>query len=84
MGKKASGTEDPQGTESPAPPQDLDEKLIFDGYAFAVNAISTLVRTGIFFSLCDKNFLQSILFPLIEMEDLCNSSYTALHNVINR
>ncbi|KAK3767112.1 hypothetical protein RRG08_017986 [Elysia crispata] len=37
--------EEPQGAESPAPPQDLDEKLIYDGYTFAVNAISSLIQT---------------------------------------
>ncbi|GFR65233.1 sperm flagellar 2, partial [Elysia marginata] len=45
VGKKASGIEEPQGAESPAPPQDLDEKLIYDGYSFAVNAISNLIQS---------------------------------------
>ena len=29
--------------ESPAPPTDMDEKLVFDGYMYAVNAITTMV-----------------------------------------
>ena len=39
-GKKVDET---PGIESPAPPQDLDEKLIFDGYTFAVSSITTMV-----------------------------------------
>ncbi|GFO03102.1 sperm flagellar protein 2, partial [Plakobranchus ocellatus] len=38
-------SEEIPGAESPAPPQDLDEKLIYDGYTFAVNAISVLIQT---------------------------------------
>lgn len=42
--KKGAAADDAPGAESPAPPQDLDEKLLYDGYTFAVNAISQMVR----------------------------------------
>ncbi|XP_005100478.1 sperm flagellar protein 2 isoform X2 [Aplysia californica] len=43
-GAKKGGTEEVPGAESPAPPQDLDEKLIFDGFTFAINAISQMIQ----------------------------------------
>ena len=41
--KKAGKKDEGGGSESPAPPVDLDEKLIFDGYQCGVNALATIV-----------------------------------------
>jgi hypothetical protein len=42
---KKGGVEEPavMGVDSPMPPADPDEKLIFDAHLFAVNAVGTLV-----------------------------------------
>ncbi|XP_062579929.1 sperm flagellar protein 2-like isoform X2 [Saccostrea cucullata] len=42
---KKPGKKDDGGTESPAPPMDPDEKLLFDGYQSGVNALATILQS---------------------------------------
>ena len=61
---KKPGKKDDGGPESPAPPMDPDEKLLYDGFQSGANALSTIVSFKIIFEFEIKCILFNLIFEL--------------------